>query len=49
MQETRLNPWVPEDSLGKEMGKPTPVFLTIPWTEELLGYNPWSQKVKHDW
>ena len=39
-----------EDPLEKEMANQSNTLTgKIPWTRSLVGYSPWSHKVRHDW
>ena len=38
-----------EDLLEKEMATYSSILAwKIPWTEEPVGYSPWSRRVRHD-
>ena len=49
MQETTFDPWVRKIPLEKEMATHSNILaLEISWTEELVGYSPWShRRVRH--
>ena len=45
MQETWVLSLGQEDSLEKEMATHSSILAwEIPWTESLVGYNPWGHK-----
>ena len=50
MQELQVQSLVWEDPLEKEMAIHSSILAwEIPWTESLVGYNPWGRKrVRHD-
>ena len=49
MRETRVLSLGQEDPLEKEMATHSSVLAwKIPWMEELVGYNPWGRRVRHD-
>ena len=51
VQEVQVWFLVQEDPLEKEMATNSSIVAwEIPWTEDLVGYSPWSHRgVRHDW